>query len=76
MGFIPVLLHLRTIFANMRRCKEDIVAWQILDAVFFPGPYLRRDIVIDRDMCLRTQKLGYTQVETLKPLMTLFVKTT
>ena len=25
MGFIPVLLHLRTIFANMRRCKEDIV---------------------------------------------------
>ena len=28
MGFIPVLLHLRTIFANMKRCKEDIVAWQ------------------------------------------------
>lgn len=27
MGFIPVLLHLRTIFANMRRCKEDIVSW-------------------------------------------------
>lgn len=27
MGFIPVLLHLRTIFANMKRCKEDIVAW-------------------------------------------------
>ena len=25
MGFIPVLLHLRTIFANMKRCKEDIV---------------------------------------------------
>ena len=24
MGFIPVLLHLRTIFANMKRCKEDI----------------------------------------------------
>ena len=23
MGFIPVLLHLRTIFANMKRCKED-----------------------------------------------------
>lgn len=26
MGFIPVLLHLRTIFANMRCCKEDIVS--------------------------------------------------
>ncbi len=26
MGFIPVLLHLRTIFANMKRCKEDIVS--------------------------------------------------
>ncbi len=30
MGFIPVLLHLRTIFANMKRCKEDIVAWTVL----------------------------------------------
>ena len=28
MGFIPVLLHLRTIFANMKRCKEDIVSWE------------------------------------------------
>ena len=28
MGFMPVLLHLRTIFANMRLCKQDIVAWQ------------------------------------------------
>ena len=27
MGFIPVLLHLRTIFATMRRCKQDIVDW-------------------------------------------------
>lgn len=26
MGFIPVLLHLRTIFANMKRCKEDIIS--------------------------------------------------
>ena len=24
MGFIPVLLHLRTIFKNMDRCKADI----------------------------------------------------
>ena len=27
MGFIPVLLHLRTIFASMRQCKADIAAW-------------------------------------------------
>ena len=27
MGFIPVLLHLRTIFKNMDRCKADIVEW-------------------------------------------------
>ena len=33
MGFIPVLLHLRTIFANMRLCKKDIVAW-LPDVVF------------------------------------------
>lgn len=28
MGFIPVLLHLRTIFAGMDLCKRDIVEWQ------------------------------------------------
>ena len=27
MGFIPVLLHLRTIFRNMELCKEDIRSW-------------------------------------------------
>ena len=39
MGFIPVLLHLRTIFANMKRCKEDFVAWQpdVLILVDYPG---------------------------------------
>lgn len=39
MGFIPVLLHLRTIFANMRYCKEDIVAWQpdVVILVDYPG---------------------------------------
>ena len=39
MGFIPVLLHLRTIFGNMRRCKEDITTWRP-DAVIlvdYPG---------------------------------------
>lgn len=28
MGFIPVLLHLRTIMKNMELCKKDIMAWQ------------------------------------------------
>ena len=39
MGFIPVLLHLRTIFANMKRCKEDIVGWNpdVVILVDYPG---------------------------------------
>ena len=39
MGFIPVLLHLRTIFANMRYCKEDIVSWSpdVVILVDYPG---------------------------------------
>ena len=39
MGFVPVLMHLRTIFANMKRCKQDIVAWQpdVLILVDYPG---------------------------------------
>lgn len=39
MGFVPVLLHLRTIFANMKRCKDDIVAWQpdVVILVDYPG---------------------------------------
>ena len=39
MGFIPVLLHLRTIFKNMDLCKKDISEWQP-DAVIlvdYPG---------------------------------------
>ena len=39
MGFVPVLLHLRTIFAAMRLCKDDITAWHP-DAVIlvdYPG---------------------------------------
>ena len=39
MGFVPVLLHLRTIFKNMSWCKKDILEWQP-DAVVlvdYPG---------------------------------------
>jgi len=28
MGFVPVLLHLPTIFKNMKMCKEDIMRWK------------------------------------------------
>ena len=39
MGFLPVLLHLRTILKNMRFCKEDIKAWQpdVVILVDYPG---------------------------------------
>lgn len=39
MGFIPVLLHLRTIFHNMSYCKHDIMAWQpdVVILVDYPG---------------------------------------
>lgn len=39
MGFVPVLLHLRSIFSNMRTCKKDIVEWapDALILVDYPG---------------------------------------
>lgn len=39
MGFIPVLLHLRTIFANMKLCKEDIISYapDVVILVDYPG---------------------------------------
>lgn len=39
MGFIPVLLHLKTILRNMAMCKRDIVDWQpdVLILVDYPG---------------------------------------
>ena len=39
MGFIPVLLHLRTIFKNMDYCKSDILKWQpdVVILVDYPG---------------------------------------
>lgn len=39
MGFLPVLLNLRTIFANMAMCKADIKAWapDALILVDYPG---------------------------------------
>ncbi len=39
MGFVPVMLHLRTILANMKQCKQDILAWRpdVLILVDYPG---------------------------------------
>lgn len=39
MGFVPVLLHLRSIFSNMSMCKKDVVAWNpdVLILVDYPG---------------------------------------
>ena len=39
MGFIPVLLHLRTIFAAMSACKADIATWRpdVVILVDYPG---------------------------------------
>lgn len=39
MGFVPVLLHLPTIFRNMRQCKRDIREWQpdVVILVDYPG---------------------------------------
>ena len=39
MGFIPVLLHLRTILKNMQMCKQDITQWNpdVVILVDYPG---------------------------------------
>ncbi len=39
MGFVPVLLHLPTIFKNMAFCKRDIVEWHadVVILVDYPG---------------------------------------
>ena len=39
MGFIPVIMHLPTILRGMKRCQQDILAWQpdVLILVDYPG---------------------------------------
>lgn len=39
MGFIPVILHLRTILGNMSKCKRDIAMWKpdVVILVDYPG---------------------------------------
>lgn len=44
MGFIPVLLHLRTIFRNMALCKKDIVQWAPDAVILIDYPGFNLDI--------------------------------
>lgn len=39
MGFIPVIMHLRTILRGMKKCQKDILEWQpdVLILVDYPG---------------------------------------
>lgn len=39
MGFTEVILNLRTIFRNLKACKEDIIKWKpdVLVLIDFPG---------------------------------------
>ncbi|MGZ3835930.1 MAG: lipid-A-disaccharide synthase, partial [Mucilaginibacter sp.] len=39
MGFAEVVINLRTIFKNLKSCKNDIAAWQpdVLVLIDFPG---------------------------------------
>ncbi|MBQ6203210.1 MAG: lipid-A-disaccharide synthase [Prevotella sp.] len=44
MGFIPVFLHLRTIFKNMDLCKKDISEWQPNAVILVDYPGFNLDI--------------------------------
>lgn len=54
MGFIPVLLHLRTIFRNMDYCKDDIVSWNpdVLILIDYPGFNLKIAEYIRAHTCI------------------------
>ena len=62
MGFIPVLLHLPTIFRNLAFCKRDIAQWQP-DAVIlvdYPGFNLKIAKHLHKER-VKTQKLASRQ---------------
>ena len=44
MGFVPVLLHLGTIFRNMKHCKEDITSWKPDVVILVDYPSFNLDI--------------------------------
>lgn len=54
MGFVPVLLHLRTILKGMERCKQEMVAFRpdVVILVDYPGFNLRMArFVHDSQLC-------------------------
>lgn len=56
MGFVPVLLHLRTIFRNMDECKRDIMRWNP-DAVIlvdYPGFNLKIARFVHSNTAIKT----------------------
>lgn len=53
MGFIPVLLHLRTISKNMKMCKRDVLRWNP-DAL----------ILVDYPASTSTSRNMYTAIRT------------
>lgn len=67
MGFVPVLLHLGTIFSNMKRCKEDIVKWKPDSGKV----YAAGEDVGEADLIRLRRKIGYViQNKGLFPHMT------
>ena len=43
--------------------KLIYISFYILDTVFFPRPYLRRNIIVNRYLCLCVDKFGNIQIE-------------
>ena len=43
--------------------KLIYISFYILDTVFFPRPYLRRNIIVNRYLCLCMDKLGNIKIE-------------
>jgi lipid-A-disaccharide synthase len=54
MGFIPVLMNLRTIFANLNVCKKEIKAYQpdIVILVDYPGFNLKIAKYVKQQLCI------------------------
>lgn len=69
MGFIPVLLHLPTIFRNMKMCKEDIVSWQpdVVILVDYPGFNLKIAKFVHAHSTLHTPRSTYLAKPPYKP---------
>src|SRR5574344_2317269 len=63
MDGIMMLLLKERYFERKNREHFVYVALDIFNTIFLPCPYLRRNIIIDRNLRMRLHKLGYTQIE-------------